>query len=418
MRMRTAFAGLVALALVGGGLTGSGRARPGAPLLRGEVRPVGDVTGPDATALGRADTSFGLALLSAATRGANRNVVLSPTSVASGLGMAYQGARGDTAATMSRALCLPATGTALTAGLRARTAALAALPGVAASDTVWVDPGARTAPGYLDRLATAYDTGVRQVPMHADPAGSADAVNDTISAQTHGEIPRLVEPDQLRGVGWLLTDAVYLNARWATPFDPDETSPGPFRTTDGTVTARYLNAHLAVRYAHRDGWTAVALPYRGGRLEMLALLADGAARASSPAPQPRVPSAAALAALSAALVPARLDVALPKVDLSYSADLRDPLRYMGMGSAFEPGADFAGISPDAGPIAFVAHRATLRVAERGTVAAAATAVGVTDTAAPVRLRSVRFDRPYLMLVRDTRTGEPLFLSRVADPTRS
>ncbi|HEY3503346.1 MAG TPA: serpin family protein [Actinocatenispora sp.] len=409
MRMRTAFAGLVALALVGGGLTGSGRDRPGAPLLRGDVRPVGDVTGPDAATLGRADTSFGLSLLSAATAGTTRNVVLSPASVASGLGMAYQGARGGTATAMSRALCLPATGTALTAGLRARTAALAALPGVAASDTVWVDPGARTAPGYLDRLATAYDTGVRQVPMHADPAGSADAVNDTISAQTHGEIPRLVEPGQLRGLGWLLTDAVYLNARWAVPFDPDETAPGPFRTTGGTVTARYLNAHLAVRYAHRDGWTAVALPYRGGRLEMLALLPDGDARA---------PSAPALAALSAALAPTRLDVALPKVDLSYSADLRDPLRHMGMGSAFEPGADFTGISPDAGPIAFVAHRATLRVAEKGTVAAAATAVGITDTAAPVRLRSVRFDRPYLMLVRDTRTGELLFLSRVTDPTRS
>lgn len=408
MRMRTAFAGLVAVALIGGGLTGSGRYRPGAPLLRGDTRPVGAVAGPEAAAFGRADTRFGLALLTDLASGTNRNVVLSPTSVASGLGMAYQGARGETATAMARALCLPATGTALTAGLRARTAALRTLPGVDASDTVWIDPGSRTAPGYLDRLATAYDTGVRQVPLHADPAGSADAVDDTVSTQTHGEIPRLVDAGQLDGLGWLLTDAVYLNARWATPFDPRSTTSGAFRTPGGTVTARYLTAHATLRYARRDGWTAVALPYRGGRLEMLAVMPDGTAR---------VPTDATLSALSAALVPARIDLELPKVDLSYSADLRDPLRRLGMGRAFGPGADFTGISADAGPIAFVAHRATMRVAEKGTVAAAATAVGITDTAAPVRSAPVRFDHPYLMLVRDTRTGEPLFLSRVTDPTR-
>jgi serine protease inhibitor len=37
------------------------------------------------------------------------------------------------------------------------------------------------------------------------------------------------------------------------------------------------------------------------------------------------------------------------------------------------------------------------------------------TAARVLPPQVRFDRPYLMLVTDTTTGEPLFLARVADP---
>jgi serpin B len=33
----------------------------------------------------------------------------------------------------------------------------------------------------------------------------------------------------------------------------------------------------------------------------------------------------------------------------------------------------------------------------------------------VPLSRIVFDRPYLLLVTDTRTGEPLFLARVADP---
>jgi serpin B len=55
------------------------------------------------------------------------------------------------------------------------------------------------------------------------------------------------------------------------------------------------------------------------------------------------------------------------------------------------------------------------VTEKGTVASAATAAGIEPGAEPLPMRQVVFDRPYLMLVTDTATGEPLFLARVADP---
>jgi serpin B len=61
------------------------------------------------------------------------------------------------------------------------------------------------------------------------------------------------------------------------------------------------------------------------------------------------------------------------------------------------------------------HAATLRVDSAGTVASAATAVTMEPTAAEVARHVVAFTRPYLMLITDTRTGEPLFLARVANP---
>jgi len=60
--------------------------------------------------------------------------------------------------------------------------------------------------------------------------------------------------------------------------------------------------------------------------------------------------------------------------------------------------------------------ATLGIGEEGTGASAATAVGMQATAARVLPPQVLFNRPYLMLVTDSATGEPLFLARVADPT--
>ncbi len=88
---------------------------------------------------------------------------------------------------------------------------------------------------------------------------------------------------------------------------------------------------------------------------------------------------------------------------------------LGMGIAFGPSADFSGLSPQAASIAFVMHAATLNVTERGTVASAATGVGLMPTDTTVPRHTVSFDRPYLLLVTDTSTGEPLFLARVANP---
>ena len=74
------------------------------------------------------------------------------------------------------------------------------------------------------------------------------------------------------------------------------------------------------------------------------------------------------------------------------------------------------MSPQACCIGLVEHAATLQVGEKGTVASAATAVGMmpSDAQAPPA-NQVTFDRPYLLLVTATATGEPLFLARVADP---
>ena len=91
------------------------------------------------------------------------------------------------------------------------------------------------------------------------------------------------------------------------------------------------------------------------------------------------------------------------------------LTQLGMGVAFTPAADFTGLSPQACCIGLVEQAATLRVGEQGTVASAATAVGLEPTAARAGPPPVMFDRPYLMVVTAPATGEPLIMARVADP---
>lgn len=107
-------------------------------------------------------------------------------------------------------------------------------------------------------------------------------------------------------------------------------------------------------------------------------------------------------------------IALPKLRLASSEPLKAVLTRLGMGIAFSPRANFGGISPQAGRLGFVQHAATLSVDENGAVATAATAVGVQPTALPLPLV---FDRPYLLIIRDTLTGEPLMMAWVANPAK-
>ena len=368
---------------------------------------------------GAADTTFGLDVLAAWCRAdPQANLVLSPSSLASGLGMAYLGARGGTARAMAAVLHLPAAGSQqLEAGLQARSAALRDLggPGVAldASDQVWADPGLPTERSFLNAVATGYDAGVAQVPLLHSPEQARQEINQAITTATRGQIPQLLLPGSLNGVGWVLTDALYLHAAWATPFDPTLTNPGPFTTAAGQhVTAQFMTG-VQFRAAQAVGWTAVWLPYRGGKLAMEALLPPaGEAGCTMPAATALTAMTSRLAAGGPAL---SRSITLPKVNLDSQVSMKPLLTALGMGVAFTTAADFTGLSPQACCIGLVEHAATLSVGEKGTVASAATAVGVAPTAARVLPPQVLFDRPYLMLVTDGATGEPLFMARVANP---
>jgi serine protease inhibitor len=369
---------------------------------------------------GAADTAFGLDVLSAWCRtDPQANLVLSPSSLASGLGMAYLGARGGTARAMGRVLQLPAAGgQQLQAGLQARSAALRDLsgPGVTldASDQVWADPGLVTERSYLNAVATGYDAGLAQAPLLHNPEQARQEINQVIASATKGQIPQLLPPGSLDNIGWVLTDALYMHAAWATPFDANATSPGPFTTAAGQqVTAQFMTGGQ-FRAVRVGGWTAVWLPYRGGKLAMEALLPPAGASDCT------MPAAAALGTMTSRLAsgqPGALtsSVAFPKVNLAAHTSMKPLLATLGMGVAFTPSADFTGLSPQACCIGLVEQAATLGVGEKGTVASAATAVGMEPTAARVLPPQVLFDRPYVMLVTDRATGEPLFMARVANP---
>jgi serine protease inhibitor len=422
---------LAATAVLAAGVMVAGCGSRPAPRVPapGEVRGIAAVEpGVSAKPYAAADVAFGLAVLGAMCRQSPAaNVLLSPSSLASALGMAYLGARGQTATQMAAVMHLPAGGS-LEAGLQARSKAIAALDGpgvtVAEADKVWADPAIGLPyRSYLNAVATGYGAGLGRVPLSADPARAAREIDAAIAAATKGHIARLLSAQDLSGADFVLTDALYLDARWAAPFHTSQITTGQFTAADGTqAQVRYLNGQ-DVASATADGWSAVSLPYRGSRLTMTALLPP--AISAAPGESCPTPSTAVLSALSRSLHspqnPVDALMKLPEVSLRSQEDLGEPgglLASLGMSDAFDGGADFTGMSPKPVQIGPVIQAATLRVGPGGTVGSAATAAVMVPTSLEVNPPSINFNRPYLLLVSSASTGEPLFLARVANPEQS
>jgi serine protease inhibitor len=116
---------------------------------------------------------------------------------------------------------------------------------------------------------------------------------------------------------------------------------------------------------------------------------------------------------------------MPRFRLESAASFSKPLRSLGMTAAFEcDSADFTEMLPAAYAahhhmcISQIAQRAFVEVNEVGTEAAAVTmALVLEPTGIEVKPPPIEFivDRPFVVAIRDDRTGLLLFIGQIVDP---
>jgi serpin B len=112
-----------------------------------------------------------------------------------------------------------------------------------------------------------------------------------------------------------------------------------------------------------------------------------------------------------------LELHLPKFSFTTAFGLRDQLTAMGMPEAFDPDrADFSGMTGKRDLyIDNVLHKAFVAVDEKGTEAAAATAVIMDLASAMLPDMSLTINRPFIFVIRDLPSGQILFVGRVLNP---
>jgi len=384
-----------------------------------------DVAPGDLEALVRGNTAFGLELYARLADRTDGNLFFSPLSLSEALAMTYGGARGETARQMAETFHFTLPPDRLHPAFNALDLHLGALGEGGEPDAfqlrvvnqLWGQTGYDFLAEYLDLISANYGAGMRLLDFAADQEASRLAINDWVAEQTRDRILDLLPAGSITALTRLvLTNAIDFKASWQTQFDPDFTRPGPFHRLGGSVAeADLMRVEADLSYAEGEGWQAVELPYEGGQVSMVILLPAEGTFAAFEAGLDAARLAAALEALS----PDRVALAMPKFTFTTGFEVGELLAAMGMPDAFdESRADFAGIEPrNELYITRVVHKAFVGVDEKGTEAAAATAVVMDGrTSVPPEPRVVTLDRPFLFLIRDVETGAVLFLGRVLDPT--
>jgi serpin B len=404
--------GAVALtgALALAGLTGGSAASAGAPSARAA-----------ATTAASAENAFALNILRLV--GGSANVVYSPYSVDAALTMAGAGAEGPTAAQIDHVLGAPsvaaadANAAALRRAVGAAASSASGAPTVELANALWIERGIPLQAPFVTTLTDTFGAAPQDTNFSGAPQAARQAINAWVSAHTAKLIANLLPQGSVTAATvFVLANAIYLKANWATPFDTRLTHAAPFTTSTGQrVSVPFMSAQLApYPYASASGYQAVDLPYHSSSLSLLALLPTGEPLTRF---EPTL-NAGTLASLVAGLRLRRVNLLMPKLHLHTQTSLNAPLETLGMKDAFSPAANFGAITTKVRlQISLVEHAADLKIDEQGTVAAAATGiVGPTAIALPTGPPvTVDLDRPYLLLLRDDTSGAILFVARVADP---
>jgi serine protease inhibitor len=364
-----------------------------------------------------AQRTFGLHLLrDIVSHKPGENVFVSPLSVFLALQMAENGSAGTTRTAMRKALALPDRDAAALNGSAA--ALLSALKGrdpavLTIANALWADQHFTLAPDFVKACESTF--GARAASLNFADAKAADEINKWVKTNTHGKIGSIVTPDMVKKAAVILTNAVYFAARWSSEFPLSFTGDQPFHKTGGATKTVPMMHHSLMKSAYRSGgdFEGAMLYYKESSMFFYALL-----------PRPGKTPKDVLASLDVEHLgsgPAEFDVdlKLPRFTLDFSASLVEYLKRMGMDVAFHyPQADFGPMGSKEFFISDVIHKTRLEVDEKGTVAAAATAVMMTAGSARAQVRPKKvlvFDRPFVVVIGESQTGAVLFSGVIEEP---
>jgi serine protease inhibitor len=349
---------------------------------------------------------------------AGQNVFVSPLSVWLALGMTYNGASGDTAQGMAKALHAEGIPigdlNAANAGLMGVLTAADPKVQIAIANSIWMRQNVAKEfnEAFLDTDRQYYAAQIEALDF--GDAGAADKMNAWVEQNTNGNIKNLVEPPIDPATVMFLINAVHFKAPWKIAFDEKSTRDGAFTAAGGTdVQAKFLFSEEGnFGFADRTV-TAARIPYASGRLEMVALmpgqgsLADFVGRLSPETLQTYIDKCRET----------QMSLLFPKFKVEYKAKLNDALIAMGMEKAFTT-ADFSNMSESMGKqlvISEVKHKSFIEVNEEGTEASAATSVEMRLTAV-METSNLEFTKPFVYLIRDSMTGAILFIGTMEDPS--
>lgn len=241
-----------------------------------------------------------------------------------------------------------------------------------------------------------------------------------INSQTGGLLQEQTEELELsQDAIFALASTIYFTAGWAGEFDPSLTEDAVFHCKDGDLTTAFMNKTItfgtyywgsnfgAVRLELDKGYMWLILPDEGVTVEEVLASSEYLTMALEPGQWEQQKEI-------------KINLSLPKFDISSQSDLISGMKALGLSDIFDPhAADFTPITEDPSLVAPVVgkidHAVRVAIDEEGVVAAGYTVIEVYDTGIPIPPENeidFTLDRPFMFLITD---DVPLFAGVVEQP---
>ncbi|XP_068121155.1 serpin E3 isoform X2 [Hyperolius riggenbachi] len=340
------------------------------------------------------NTDFAVRLYRTLVETENRtNLVVSPSSVASSLGLLLFGARGSTFTQIENALGYSVLDESVESFMKEVHRGLVNSSrdcSMHLACALFVQTGTPLSAKFIEEAALWANSSLHQNDF-TEHNETASQINQWITRNAGGGIQRLVPcgPFAPGFTQIALVSTMYFRSKWKTQFPFTDTQTLPFNSMDGSVIKVPMMHQTAdVNYgqfqtASFEKFTVIELPYLGNTVSMFVVrptdrntpLSSIEARLTSKS----------IAQWTNSMKRFKMDVFLPRFKLQSYSDLKVVLPALGVLDLFDPKrADFKGIS-------------AMVLLKRS------------------RMPVFKADRPFFFFLRQASSGSVLFIGRVTNP---
>ena len=308
-----------------------------------------------------------------------KNIFFSPFSILTAMTMGYEGARGNTALEMEKALGISFDDDTRRLGLQNITQSLTNETldyELNVANALWVRDNFKVYPEYADIVNIHYDS-----IIDSFNASSSDKINKWANDSTRGKISKIVNDAILSdpSLSVIITNAVYFNASWVHKFKAIDTVKSDFwidtkKSVDVDMMAQNIGP---LHYAEIDDVQILKIPYKSdsNRLSMIIALPediDGIKDLENNLTYDM------FTAWTRDMEPDYVQMYIPKfkITTTYGSDTTIPaFENLGIYDLFDSdNANLSGMSNDYLRVSDISHDAFVNVDEIGTEAVAITSI--------------------------------------------
>lgn len=359
-------------------------------------------------------TQFGLDLFKAVSKQEiYKNRMISPLSVSLAFGMVINGAENNTLKQIKEYMGY--SGLSNDEVNQANLSLISKMANVNKSvvfdiaNSVWYRQGFSIKEKFLNDNKYFYNAEISKLDF-SNPS-SVNTINNWVSGKTNGKIPTIIDDIDPRSVLFLI-NALYFKGDWMYIFDETKTKTVPFYNEDKTNAVTDVKMmHLKTNFNNYvdENLVCVDIPYGDSLFSMKVIMpADGQSFNN----MLYMLDKNYLSKINKEMKLGEIEVGLPRFRVSDNMELQDVLASMGITDAFTDKADFSKITDDFIYISKVIHKTYIDVNEKGTEAAAVTAVDFRTTSIG---QNFIFNKPFIFIISAYGYDNVMFIGSIVNP---